>query len=220
MVPDTTVIGSGMIGTAFKEARFPKGCVVYAAGPANSSCTNEYEFKRDRERLSHDIHKPGLFIYISTCSVEDKPYVHHKRAMEELVKARGDYLILRLPNVAGRTSNPHTLLNFLADKVKRGEHFNMYRLSRRNVIDVQDVVTIADWLVRNNARNETINVASPRDHLIYHIVRAFEALYGKHAIMLVVESGDAQRINVNRIFDAPVDFSGDYLERTLERYYK
>ena len=220
MVHDTTVIGSGMIGTAFAEARFPKYCVIYAAGPSNSSCTRQSEFDRDRERLSEALQKHGMFIYISTCSVEDKPYTHHKRAMEELVKARGGYLILRLPIVAGRTTNPHTLLNFLADKVKRGEEFDLYMRARRNVIDVQDVVAVADWLVKDSALNETVNVAAPQDYSVDEIVRVFERLYGRHAHCIQVQAGDAPRIDVTRIADAPVDFSGDYLERTLRRYYK
>ena len=220
MVRDQVIVGSGMVGSAFAEVRGLRGAVVYAAGPSNSSCTRQSEFDRERARLTDALQIPGLFVYISTTSVEDKPYTHHKHAMEQLVRERGDYLIARLPIVAGKTSNPHTLLNFLHSRIARSEEFDLHLRARRNVIDVADVAEIVGWLVRNGARNETVNVAAPHDYGILDIVRVFQRITGKHAIFTRVDAGDWADLDVRRIADAPVDFSGDYLERTLARYYR
>ena len=220
MVRDQVIVGSGMIATAFGRVRGLRGTVLYAAGVSNSSCTRQSEFDRERARLTEALLNPGPFIYVSTCSVEDKPYTHHKHAMEELVKARGDYLIVRLPIVAGPTTNPHTLLNFLYSRVLRSEEFDLFTRARRNVIDVADAATILEWLVRNGARNETVNLAAPQDYGIGEIVKVFEQITGKKAVVNRIDAGDSQDIDVRRIADADVDFSGDYLGRVLRRYYK
>jgi nucleoside-diphosphate-sugar epimerase len=220
MVRNKAVIGTGMIGTAFAEARCINNCIIYAAGTANSSCTRQSEFDRDENRLKESMLRSGIFVYVSTCSIEDKPYTHHKMKMEGLVKERGNYLIVRLPNVAGKSDNPHTLLNFLSSCVHRREEFDLFTKARRNVIDVMDVVDITYWLLRNYAINETVNVAAPFNYSVLEIVNEFEKIYRKKAVFNRIDSGDAPDIDTSRIADAFVDFSGDYLGRTLRRYYE
>lgn len=220
MVRDQMIVGSGMVATAFGTLRGLRGTVVYAAGVSNSCCTRRSEFERERVRLTEALTHPGLFIYASTCSVEDKPYRHHKFEMEQLVRGRGDYLIVRMPIIAGVTTNPHTLLNFLYSRVQRSEEFDLYTKARRNVIDIADAAAIVEWLVRNGARNETVNVAAPHDYSIQEIVGVFEKITGKPAVVNRVDSGDWQHIDVRRIADADVDFSGDYLDRTIRRYFR
>lgn len=220
MVRDQVIVGSGMIATAMEKVRGLRYTTVHAAGVSDSTCVRQSEFDRDRDRLVESLGKnPGLFIYISTCSEEDKPYTAHKRAMERLVINRGDYLIARLPVVAGRTTNPHTLLNFLHARISRSEGFDLFTKARRNVIDVADAASIIGWLVSGGARNETVNVAAPHDYPVQDIVRVFELITGKRAVPTRVDSGDAQDIDVSRISGADVDFTGDYLARTLCRYY-
>ena len=51
------------------------------------------------------------------------PYVRHKIEMERLVSDHAKFVIVRLPQVAGRTPNPHTLLNYLYARVARSEKF-------------------------------------------------------------------------------------------------
>ena len=214
------IIGSGMIACAMADARGMRGTVVYAAGVSNSSCTDPREFERDRDRLVESLGRfRGTFVYFSTCSVEDKPYTQHKHACEELVKAAESYLIVRMPIVAGRTSNPHTLLNYLASRIERSERFTVRSRARRNVIDVRDAAAIVEWLVRSGDYNRTVNVAAPQDYALGEIVREFERIYGKPAVADWADEGDAPRIDARDVAEAPVDFSDDYLHRTLRRYY-
>jgi nucleoside-diphosphate-sugar epimerase len=111
-------------------------------------------------------------------------------------------------------------LNFLHSRIARSEEFDLYTRSRRNVIDVADVAEIVRWLVEQGAQDETVNVAAPYDYGIDEIVQAFERVTGKHAITNRIDAGDAVRLDVRRIADAPVDFTGDYLDRTIRRYYR
>jgi hypothetical protein len=195
------------------------GVVFYAAGVSDSTCTNTAEFIRERERLTEALKTDGLFVYFGTCSTDDTAYVRHKWEMEGLVRGRGNYLICRLPVVAGKSPNPHTLLNFLHARISRSEPFTLWTRARRNVIDVVDVGEIVRWVINDGVVNETIDVCAPFDYSIDQIVGAFEQLTGKKALAARVEHGSATITNRLRIAEVPIDFSGDYLGAVIRRYY-
>lgn len=210
------IVGSGVVASSLDNWT---GVILYAAGVSNSRCTDADEFKRDQDRLRAHLGRPGLLVYFSTCATGDSPYVIHKRELEAMVKERGDYLICRLPIVAGKTSNPHTLLNYVHSRVSRSERFDVMPLARRNVIDVLDLSRIVKWLIKEGAENEVVNVAAPFDYSMAQIVTAFEDLTGKKAYTREHPGGDSYDIDVSRIKDAPVYFGGDYLGDILRRYY-
>ena len=142
------IIGSGLLAHAFSSAFLQREDVcIYAAGVSNSSCTDAHEFARERQRLEDALRQAmhvDTFVYFGTCSVADPdsqntPYVQHKLAMERLVQAHPQGLILRLPQVAGKTSNPHTLLNYLYARISRSEKFDLWSRAKRNIIDVAEV---------------------------------------------------------------------------------
>lgn len=227
------IIGSGLLARAFSPIFSTRDDVcIYAAGVSNSSCKDEHEFARERERLSAALQQAkaaDAFVYFGTCSVADPeaqntPYVKHKLAMEALVAHHPRHLILRLPQVAGRTPNPHTLLNYLYARISRSESFQLWRNARRNIIDVDDVAAIAKRLVADPAdRNMTINIANPVCSPLPDIVRAMEKATGKRAVCEIMERGSGYSIDVSPILplldDAGVKFGPDYLERVLEKYY-
>jgi hypothetical protein len=210
------IVGSGLIASAMSDR---PGVIQYAAGVSNSGCTDPEEFKRDKGRLWSVMKRDGLFVYFSTCSSADSPYVAHKRACETMVMERGDYLICRLPIVAGTTTNPHTLLNLLRDRITRSEAFDLWPAARRNVIDVIDIRTIVQWLI-GNARNETVNVAAPMDYSMREIVAAFEQLIGKPARVRIHEGGTAETLDVSRIADVPIHWGDSYLQDVLWKRYR
>jgi len=210
------IIGSGVIATALRDRT---GVVQYAAGVSNSQCQDADEFKRDRDRLQSHLEDAGRFVYFSTCSNADNAYVAHKRQCEDMVRNRGGYLIVRLPIVAGKTTNPHTLLNFLNSRISRSELFDLVPEARRNVIDVIDMGIIVNWLIKSDAINETINVAAPMDYSMRDIVSSFEQLLGKRAVVREHPGGHEAPIDVSRIEDAPVCWDGDYLDGILWNRY-
>lgn len=143
---------------------------IYAAGVSNSGCIDASEFARERHRLADALQQANgvdVFVYFGTCSAIDPkarntPYVQHKLAMEQLVSAHQSYLILRLPQVAGKTPNPHTLLNYLYARIARSEAFCLWRNALRNIIDVDDVAFIARQLIADTSvRNSTLNRVNP-----------------------------------------------------------
>jgi nucleoside-diphosphate-sugar epimerase len=190
------------------------------------------EFERERKRLADALHQANhadAFVYFGTCSVSDPeaqhtPYVQHKLAMEHLVSAHPRHLILRLPQVAGRTPNPHTLLNYLYARISRSESFQLWSNAKRNIIDVDDVAAISRQLIASTAlRKVTINIANPISYPMKDIVSAMEKAVGKRAVYEVFERGSGYPIDIRPILPvidaAGVEFGNSYLERVIGKYY-
>ncbi len=227
------VIGSGLLAQAFALSFSHREDVcIYAAGVSNSGCTDVHEFARERQRLADALQQAkhvDVFVYFGTCSVADQearntPYVQHKLAMEQLVSAHSRHMILRLPQVAGKTPNPHTLLNFLYARIARSEAFSLWKNAKRNIIDIDDVASIARQLIADKtARNITLNIANPVSYPMADIVSAMESVVGKRAICKVVEQGSEYTIDISTILPyldkAAVKFSDDYLKQVTGKYY-
>src|SRR6185369_5177698 len=111
------VVGDGMIGRSLAHC-FPDDPAVtfYAAGVSDSTCTDSRDFARDVHRLRMSLDPERLLVYFSSCALAQPKrtmYLSHKEKMESIVREQPKWLILRLPNVVGRTPNPHTLFNHL-----------------------------------------------------------------------------------------------------------
>lgn len=227
------IIGSGLLAASFSSAYAESDEVlIHAAGVSNSACTDRREFERERALVVKTLREnPDIetFVYFSTCSVldpdlQDTPYVLHKRAMEGLISAHPGYLVLRLPQVAGRSNNPHTLLNFLFAKISCSERFTIWGNASRNVIDVNDVFKVVRYIVDQRVlRQETVNVANSVNYSVRDIVSTFELVCGKAAIFDVIDKGKSFEIDVSRIAPhlrrAEVRFDAAYLHDVLHKYY-
>jgi nucleoside-diphosphate-sugar epimerase len=226
------IIGSGLIASAMRSSLADQDIYVFAAGVSNSGCKDETEFVRERARLSRallECPRSKRFIYFGTCSVSDPDaaksmYVQHKLAMESLVSCHPKSAIFRLPQVAGRTPNPHTLLNYLYARIARSERFSMWSRSTRNVLDIDDVAKIVrSLIVDEGVTNEIIHIAHNYSVRIFEIVAVFEEITRKVAIFDEVELGSAYAIDCSRIRGAisrcGIDLGGDYLNRVLRKYY-
>lgn len=227
------LIGSGLLAQAFAPTFSQrKNVCIYAAGVSNSACTDAHEFAREHQRLTEALRlsmDADVFVYFGTCSVADQeayntPYVQHKLGMERLVAAHPRHLILRLPQVAGETPNPHTLLNYLYARISRSEAFCLWRNAWRNIIDVEDVAAITNLLINDpGMRNITLNVANTTSYRMGEIVSAMEKAVGKRAIYEVAERGSGYSIDTRAILPlldaAGVKFDENYLERVVCKYY-
>lgn len=82
--------------------------------------------------------------------------------MEEIVNSCNDFLIIRLSNVVGVTSNPNTIVNYLYSKIASSTTFDLWRYAKRNFIDIEDVQSIASYMLNNLSMNKvTLNIACP-----------------------------------------------------------
>jgi len=227
------LFGSGLLAQAFIPdlPHFQEAC-IYAAGVSNSSCADPNEFAREQQRLEQALEQArslDSFIYFGTCSAADPetcntPYVRHKLAMEQRVRRHPRHMILRLPQVAGKTPNPHTLLNFLFARISRSEAFCLWQKAKRNIIDIADVAATTRQLMQDpSARNLTLNIANSTSYPMPYIVDVMEQVVGKRAIYEVADRGSEYRIDIERVLlalnKAGVEFDDNYLERVIGKYY-
>jgi hypothetical protein len=228
------IVGSGLIAKAFIDggAHALRDTCFYAAGVSNSGCQDEREYLRERDRLNAAMEGCRMgdrFVYFSSCSIADpasqgSAYVQHKMRMEDLVRERARYLILRLPQVAGKTPNPHTLLNYLHGRIARSERFHIWGGATRNIIDVDDIVKITmDLIATEGANVETINIANPRSSVMLDIVHALERVLDTRAVFDVLDKGARVPIDTDRITASikrcGIRFGNAYLGNIIEKYY-
>ena len=106
------------------------------------------------------------------------------------------YAELRLPQVAGVTPNPHTLLNYLHARIARGERFAVWRHARRNVIDCEHVRALGFAAIEAGWRSRTVNIACTRDYAMTEIVGTMERVVRGHAVYDLLDRGAAYVVDV------------------------
>ena len=229
------VFGCGLIGTAFSDlyGQNPKVC-LYSAGVSNSQCTESSEFHRDKKTLEQNISnlkKNQLLIYISTCSITtsnsmfSSRYIEHKIEMENLVIKYGHYLVLRFPQLASFSKNPFTLLNYLKNKINSGETFEVLKNGFRNILDVDDAVSISDKLISNFSGPRIMNVANPNSVPVVEIIEEMERVLEKKAIYNFIENlENIYNIDVTEMMEvidrSQYNFDEKYLGRAIKKYYQ
>jgi NDP-hexose 4-ketoreductase len=188
------IIGHGFIARYLPRAAGDHPDVVaLAAGVSSTSTTSPAEFAREADLVDGTLDRCRAegkrLVFFSTASasmygapgcpgieeirpVPQSPYGEHKLALEDRVAASGaDHLILRLGHAIGHGQPSHQLLPALVRQVRSG-HVRIYQGARRDIIDIVDVMTILDTLLRT-AGNEVVNVASgvavPIEDIVSHI---------------------------------------------------
>jgi len=225
------IIGRGLLARAFDAAQIARlGATVFASGVSNSQENDPAEFQREADMLVDALRQcRGRFVYFSTCSVTDDdraatPYAVHKRKMEALIQARGNHLILRLPQVVGNTDNPHTLVNHLVAHIRSGEPLQIWSHAVRCLVDVDHVAAIALHLLQNGLEQDrTLDLAPPESLTLQELLPLVEKTLGQAAVYSLVDRGGGARPD-STIFStyappAGVDASPGYTRRLLHKYY-
>jgi len=226
------IIGSGLIGSAFESSKHKfKNTCIYASGVANSNSSDYNDFKREKDQLLFSLskyHKLRRFYYFSSCSVYDNdqnhtPYVKHKLHMENLVIKNTNGVVIRLPQVVGKSENPHTLTNFIYSSIKNQKQFSLWKKAKRNLIDVEDVVKIIAALDIVDINKPILNVANVKNYKIMDIVTEFEKIIGLKGIFKTVDLGSEYDIDIADICTLVVEiqsiFDDHYLAKLLRKYY-
>lgn len=122
------ITGSGDIASVLTDR---EDRIYFASGVSNSTETRESEYQREinllweQDRWKHLVYFGSLSIFYS-----DSRYAKHKREMEQLVKCIFDnYTIIRMGNITWGT-NPHTLINFIRNKIRNREPFEIQDVYR------------------------------------------------------------------------------------------
>ncbi|KKQ77862.1 MAG: hypothetical protein A3A96_00545 [Candidatus Zambryskibacteria bacterium RIFCSPLOWO2_01_FULL_39_39] len=162
------IIGDGDIASALKDK---KEFLYFASGVSNSQETRESEYKRERDLLMEQNKNKHLVYFSSLCVFySDTRYAQHKIEMEKMVKNNFKYYtIIRLGNITWG-KNPHTLINFIRNKLKNKEKIKIQPVYRYLV----DKDEFLHWISLIPTWNCEMNITGKR-LLVKDIVK----IYGK-----------------------------------------
>lgn len=225
------IVGKGLLARAFAPLYSgSEGITIFASGVSNSQETRPEAFAREAGMLEDALAKrPDQLAYFSSCGVASagespSPYMAHKRHMEQRVLSTPGGIVFRLPQVVGRTDNPHTLTNYLHAHVMAGTPFVVWKRAERNLIDVDHVVAIVrEILSRGLVVREPIAIAATQSLSAEALVHTFEQVLTKRAIYEVVDAGTPLPIDngtaAGIAADIGIELGGDYARRVVARYY-
>ena len=136
--------------------------IFFASGVSNSQETREEEYNREVELLRKQDWDKHLVYFSSLCVFySDSRYAKHKRYMEGIVSSLfSKYTIVRLGNITWGT-NPHTLINALRDKIRKGENIEVQDVYRYLVGQEEFIYwmhMIPDWSCEMNITGKRLKV--------------------------------------------------------------
>ena len=142
------IVGNGDIASVLK-LKDRNDRLYFASGVSNSQETNELAYEREGNMLLRQNKESHLVYFSSLCIFyADNRYSQHKRLMEGLVKTHfPHYTIVRMGNITWG-SNPHTLINFIKNKIKNREPFEIQDVYRYVVNEnefLHWINMIPDW---------------------------------------------------------------------------
>ncbi len=225
------IVGRGLLASAFDaHAIQALDATLFASGVSNSSETDPSAYAREQRLLDeHLAATSGTFVYFSTCSIQDPDrghgqYARHKIRMEQKVVDRGgNYLVLRLPQVVGRMGNPHTLTNFLADRLRNGDVIPMWSGAIRCLVDVEHVAAITLALLSGDRPQVLGTLAPPETITMPDLVDAMESVMELTTRREIVEREGGihpdPTLMVQMASLLGIDVTPGYTKRLLQKYY-
>ena len=228
------VIGKGLISITFQlKYGHDSSFLIFASGVSNSKCIDENQYNRERKLLQETIIKypDAHFVYFSTCSVYDTSlsssrYVIHKLEMENIVSSNATtFSIFRVSNLVGQSSNPNTMINFFINHITTGQHFEVWKNTNRNLLDVEDMALLVNGILENKYKtNSIINIAHKVSYSTPEIVNLISEYCGKSGNYTVVNKGSSYQIDLSEINEFIMKLPSEALEKNylsflLNKYY-
>ncbi len=227
------VVGNGLLANRFSSYQTDDRFLIFAAGVSNSKNRSLELFDREIKTLATYINsnQDKTIVYFSTYSIYDpgekeSAYVKHKLSIEKLVREKAKkFVLLRVSNVAGKSKNPNTVLNYLYYHIRNRINFDLWVNACRNIIDIDDVFFItAEILNQDQFLNRSVNVGSPVNYQVKQIVEIIEHFTAIKSNYTEVDKGSCFEWDLSDIKPF-LDTSGNkfdqgYLQTILEKYYQ
>lgn len=205
--------------------------VVVIADSLNSQST-PFEIQREKESLQTVLkeHSDKRVVYVSSTRVcdpldQDHPYVIHRKKAEASVAKCPSYLIVRLPQVLGSSTEKDTLFDHFIQKILNNEKLELYSEAFRYFIDVDDVFFALHEILKDNAiTNATVSLAHPAKIRIPEVIPLIEKFLSKKANVapLPHPSGNyAIEPTLMTLPSLPYHLldKGTYIEQILKKHY-
>ena len=232
-----SIFGNGFIAKSLVKLNpylKKKNFVIYCSGISNSLEKSKYKLEKEVKVLKkfYKKFKNKYIIYISSSSVLDSSrnkseYLKNKIKIEELIKNKFQkYLIIRLPEIIGNSRNPNTLTNFFYNNIIKKKKFIIFKNSKRNFIDIEDVFKIIKIIVlKININKKIITLCNKYNNSPKEIVQLLETIVNKKANYKEINVKKQNwRLNYSSISkyvkETDIKFNKYYLKKILFKYYK
>jgi len=153
------IIGNGDIASVLKDR---EDRLYFVSGVSNSAETRQSEYQREIDLLLKQ-DKTKHIVYVSSLCVFylDSQYARHKRLMEDLIKENFKYYtIMRIGNITWG-KNPHTIINYLTNRIKNGEPVEI-RDEYRYIVDEDEFLywinMIPPWSCEMNVTGKRMKI--------------------------------------------------------------
>ena len=225
------IIGTGMLAKAVQSID-NESCLFFCSGVSNSNEENVEKYEREVQLLEQSFGTKQKLIYFSSYFVNfdsflKRKYYRHKSNIEGLILNNfSNFLIFRLPQIIGFSTNKNTLTNFLYDAIVSNSTINVFKNAKRNVIDIDDVVKVVNLAINQNLFNDQIvNLVGLKNYSVDDIIFLLEQVTNKRAIkkQSIIEEPDyeilisEQMISLYQLLN--IQFDHLYLERIIKKYY-
>jgi nucleoside-diphosphate-sugar epimerase len=221
-----------MIAKEFENYRDDDSIIIFASGVSDSTNTDSKAFERERQLIveTQNTHKEKLFVYFSTCSINDasmqeSAYVQHKIKMEGLImNNQTSFIIFRLTNPIGKTNNTHTVVNYFIKNITEKHEFFVWKNASRNLIDIDDLYLICNEILQQRLfKNSVVNIANPENYPVSYIIDNIEKHFSITGNYTLVDKGSGPVISTAAIEPLfrkfNINFDEDYLTRLLQKYF-
>ncbi|MFD7107780.1 NAD-dependent epimerase/dehydratase family protein [Streptomyces celluloflavus] len=240
------ITGRGFLASHMERLR-PRHphALLLAAGVSSTVADAAHDFDREAELCYEMVRRcraaGRTLVFLSTASAamyggpdgdgrEDgpvfppSPYGRHKLALETVVRSSGvQHLVLRLGHVVGPRQRGHQFVPALVRALRSGSVL-VHKGATRDLIAVEDVVTLTDRLLGLGVADETVNVVSGRTTSVENILDHMERRLGLRAGRTEVDgplagchpSAAKLRRLVPNLHD--LGFDENYFRRAIDSY--
>ena len=167
------------------------------------------------------VYQDQCLIYFSSCGIilENSMYYSHKRNMELLIQNNfKKYIIVRLPQVIGKSNNNSTLINFLFNSIKNNIKIQLYNNATRYFIETEDLVLIFKNLIENkNNYNKIHDIAIPIKYTIFEIVSTLEKILNINSDFEIVNGGVDYNLKLSTVENILQNLNFVYNKSYLEK---
>lgn len=223
------VIGNGMLAKLFYTYKDNNDIIIFASGVSNSKEDSRSNFNRELDLIKSVMadNPDKIFVYFSTVSMydpcsKDSSYVKHKIFIEDYIKLHAkNFYIFRISQIIGRAANK-TLINFFINAICSDKNIEVWKNSTRNLIFLDDVFKIIDYIIKNNMYlNQIINIANPQNIKVTDLINILEAVLEKKGSYTFLEQGSTlDKIDISLIElifgEIGINFDQDYYIKSIK----
>jgi nucleoside-diphosphate-sugar epimerase len=230
------IVGKGFIAKnlfKIKKKIFYSGYIVYAAGISNSNTKSKTQLLREIKSFKSfsEINSSKKIIYISTADITNNlknksRYVKNKLKIEKMIKKLfKNYVILRLPQIIGKSNNKNTLINYFYYRIKKNKKIKLITNVKRNILDIDDVVKMIKIIIMNKKiTNKIITLSNKYSSKPIEIIKILEKKLGKKGNIVFKKSlKENWRLNFSKNIiyfnKANIHFDSNYLVKAIDKYY-